>query len=287
MSDPIERRIVQPSAVEASLFHRRIYIAGAAVVAGILGLAVLWWAQNQEIGQLRADGNTTAVQAQQLADQVRSLGGTPVVEPATPGPQGPQGPSGQIGATGPGPTDAQIDAAVTRYLAAHPPAPGQSATPAMVATAVAQFLAANPPAPGRPPTAQEIIAATTTYLAAHTGDFRGPAGAAGSNGQNGQNGKDATDAQVSAAVDAYCTAHNACTGPAGGTGKPGKPGDQGQQGVSVTDVAFARDSSGKCQVVVTLHDPAAGTDTTVTHSAGDAACPITGPGANSITRPSR
>lgn len=102
MTDPIEQRIVQPAAHDArdGRSHLIIYAAGAAVVAGIIGLALLWWGQHGQITQLRADGNTTASQAQQLANQVRSLGGTPVVEPASPGPQGPQGLPGSNGATG-------------------------------------------------------------------------------------------------------------------------------------------------------------------------------------------
>ncbi|WP_211246647.1 hypothetical protein [Amycolatopsis taiwanensis] len=106
MTDPIERAIVQPAARSArdSRSHRLIYVAGALLVLGIIGLAVLWWGQHQQIAQLRADGNTTASQAQQLAQQVRSLGGTPVVEPPVPGPQGPQGEPGAAGAAGaPGP----------------------------------------------------------------------------------------------------------------------------------------------------------------------------------------
>ncbi|MGH3536357.1 MAG: hypothetical protein ACRDQG_16820, partial [Pseudonocardiaceae bacterium] len=72
-----------------------------------------------------------------------------------------------------------------------------------------------------------------------------------------------------AAVGAYCAAHGDCAGPAG---KPGAAGQQGAQGVSITDLKFQRDSSGSCHVVVSLHNPADGTDSTVTHPAGDAAC---------------
>lgn len=102
MTDPIEQRIVQPAAHDArdSRSHLIIYAAGAAVVAGIIGLALLWWGQHGQITQLRADGNTTASQAQQLANQVRSLGGTPVVEPASPGPSGPVGANGTNGTNG-------------------------------------------------------------------------------------------------------------------------------------------------------------------------------------------
>lgn len=262
--------------------HKILLALGISGFLGVLLLAAVLVLQNSHINDqgaqittLRADGNVVASQAQQLAQQVRNMGGTPVVEPASPGPQGLQGAQGM---QGPGPTDEQIDAAVTRILAAHPPAPGQNATPAMVATAVAEFLTANPPAPGRAPTQQEIETAASTYIAAHAADFQG---ATGQSGTNGTNGKDATDAQVAAAVGAYCDAHNNC---AGATGTTGADGATGPQGVSVTDVAFARDSSGACQVVVTLHDPATGTDTTVTHSAGDAACPLLTTNATKATR---
>lgn len=217
MTDDLNRTIVTRAADAGrdARAHRWLYVGGLAVVLGIGVLAFLWLAQRQEIGQLRDSGNTTASQAQQLAQQVRSMGGTPVVTPATPGPQGP------VGATGPGPTQAQIDDAVAAYLAAHPPDAGKPATPAMVATAVAEYLTANPPTPGRPPTAQEIATAAADYISAHSAQFTGPTGAAG---------KDATDAQVVAAVDAYCTAHDKCAGPAGATGKTGATGATGPPG---------------------------------------------------------
>jgi hypothetical protein len=157
-----------------------------------------------------------------------------------------------------GPSDSQVAAAVDAWLAAHPPPAGQNATPAMVATAVAQFLVANPPEPGRPPTAAEIATAASTYITAHADDFQGPAG------------KNATDTQVQAAVSAYCGQD---TGPC--RGPVGDKGDTGPQGVSIADVNFERDNTGTCQVIVTLHDPATGNDSTVTHPAGDAACPTT------------
>jgi hypothetical protein len=138
----------------------------------------------------------------------------------------------------------------------------------MVATAVGDYLTAHPPQPGRPPTAAEIATATTDYLTAHSAQFSGPAGTAGTSG------KDATNAQVAAAVDAYCSAHNNCAGQAGKDGKDGKDGKQGPQGVSFTDLQFVRNSSGTCQAIVYFHDPATGRDSTVTHTAGDAACPV-------------
>lgn len=245
--------------------HKVMAALGIAAVLGVLVLGgVLLWLlghsgqQDAQINHLIDTGNDSAKKSGQLADQVKALGATPIVQPAVPAPSGPTIVNAAPIAA-PGPTQAQIDDAVAAYLIAHPPAPGKSVTPAMVATAVGDFLTAYPPTPGRPPTAQEIASAATDYLSTHAAQFTG------ATGQTGQAGKDATDAQVSAAVDAYCSTHGKCAGPAGG---------QGLQGVSFTDLQFRRDSSGTCQAIAFLHDPATGKDTSATHTAGDAACPV-------------
>jgi hypothetical protein len=245
-----------------------------AAVAGVLVLAATFgvWVTTlqQQVGHLIATGNDSATQSQKLADQVKGLGATPVVQPAVPAPSGPTIVSVPVPIPGPGPTQAQIDDAVTAYLAVHPPAAGKSASPAMVATAVAEFLTANPPMPGRPPTPQEIATAASTWFTTHASEFQGPAG------------KNVTDAQVTAAVDAYCTAHGCAgkagtTGPTGPTGGTGPTGPQGPQGVSFTDLQFHRDGSGTCRAIAYFHDPATGKDSSITHSAGDAACPVSAP----------
>lgn len=272
--DPIDRTIVQPAAEAAAPSSRRwTYVLAAMFLLSLAALAAVLFSQHQEIGALSTDlgklqdssvqtanqSNQNATDAQALKDQVLRLGGTPVVEPAKPA-------AVPAPVAGPGPTQAQIDDAVAAQLAAHPPAAGQSATPAMVATAVADYLTVNPPAPGRPPTAAEISTAASSYISTHAADFQGPGGAAG---------QSATDAQVAASVAAYCDAHNSC---AGGTGA---------QGVSVTDVAFQRDDTGTCEVVVALHDPGTGVDTTATHPAGDAACPLVPPTTDPPATPQR
>jgi hypothetical protein len=253
--------------------HRWIVILAVTGIVGVLALAGLFFVQHQQIDGLKvqsqdnaqaADRNATAARslsadAQKLADQVVRLGATPVVQPPAAVP------------TAVGPTETQIAAAVDAWLRAHPPAAGQSATPAMVATAVAEFLVAHPPQPGRPPTPAEISDAANTYIATHAAQFQGQPGTNGKNGADGANGKDATDAQVAATVAAYCAAHGQCAGPPGTNGTNGA---DGAQGVSVTDVTFARDSSGSCQVVVTLFNPATGKTSQATHPAGEAACPL-------------
>lgn len=240
------------------LFNGLAVVLVIGLLAGGVGLTIITVAQR-----------TAASAAQQLSHQVTDLGGTPVVEAPAPiaGPAGTAGQPGQNGKPGPGPSQQQIDAAVFGYLAVHPP----GATPAMVAVQVAAYLTAHPPEQGPPPTATQIATAASDYIAAHSADFQG---AAGTNGADGQPGQNATDDQVAAAVGAYCDAHSQCQG------------QQGDQGVSITDLQFERDDNGDCQSVVTLHDPATGADSTITHTAGDAACaPVTPPSTTDSSAP--
>jgi len=173
-----------------------------------------------------------------------------------------------------GPTDAQIAAAVDKWLSDHADQlKVHGPTDAQVAAVVAQYLTEHPPAPGRPPTSDEISLATATYIADHADQFKGA------------KGDTPTSADILAAVQAYCTSStpSPCAGPPGkdgqnGTngvnGTNGADGKQGPQGVSVTDVNFARNSSGQCQFVVTLYDPASKTNATVYHPAPDTLCPV-------------
>jgi hypothetical protein len=206
--------------------HRLFLAIGVAgcLATLVLAGAIVWLIghvgqQDARITHLVDAGNDSAKQGQQLAEQVRGLGATPVVQPAAPAPSGPT--IVPVPIPGPGPTQAQIDDAVATYLLAHPPAAGKSVTPAMVATAVGDFLTAHPPEPGHAPTPEEIATAASNYIAAHVADFRGTPG------KNGTDGTNATDAQVKAAVTAYCDAHNICAGPAGQTGPTGKTGAPG------------------------------------------------------------
>lgn len=136
--------------------------------------------------------------------------------------RGEQGIPGVPGATGPGPTTAQVQQAVTDYCDAHGDCKG-GPTQAQVAAAVLTYCkgdkcvgpagptgpagedATGKPgasgAPGRAPTADEISDAVAAYCS--TGVCRGPkgdtgpagpagpAGAAGKDGSNGADGKDA------------------------------------------------------------------------------------------------
>ncbi|HZP55020.1 hypothetical protein [Actinocrinis sp.] len=120
----------------------------------------------------------------QLRSQVLKLGGTPNVPPpqviisSIPGATGQQGP---------GPSDAQVAAAVAAYLVAHP-VPGVSTE--QITSAVTAYLIASPPpsgAPGPGPSDQQVASAVAAYMSAHPAPA-GPAGPAGRDGQNGVNG---------------------------------------------------------------------------------------------------
>jgi hypothetical protein len=151
---------------------------------------------------LEACGRGEIVQSpdgRNLCEQASTVQATPV--PVVP-------PQVIEGAPGRPPTPAEIEAAVSAYLVANPPAAGRPPSEAEVAAAVAQYLTANPPEPGRPPTAAEIAAAVETYFA----DNPPPRGPAGSTGERGPG---PTPEEIRAAVDAYLAENPPPRGPAG------------------------------------------------------------------------
>jgi hypothetical protein len=95
--------------------HRRIWWSFAIMLFGALLLSAMWFTdhatlagqrqQLADVGQELADQhqatNTLIVQANQLADQVRHLGGTPVVAPPATAPVGQAGTNGHDGQTPP------------------------------------------------------------------------------------------------------------------------------------------------------------------------------------------
>jgi hypothetical protein len=125
--------------------------------------------------------------------QIKALGGTPNVPPPQVVISGAAGPQGL---QGPGPSDAQVQAAVDVYLGQHPPS-GTVPT-AVVDAAVTVYLTAHPPAPGPPPSDAQVAAAVAAYMAANPA----PSGPPGPQGQPGVGQ----------------------TGPAGAPGKDGAPG---------------------------------------------------------------
>lgn len=169
--DSIDRTVVQPAAEQArdERSHRLLYLAGAMIVVGLFGLALFAWisihrlegavtAAEGDAHSATSSASDAASRAQQLYDQVKRLGGTPVVQPPPPVAVGPAGPAGQTGATGPtGPTGAA----------------GQS-PPCLLTPQQCQGTDGKPGTDGTPGPA-------------------GPAGPAGKDGQPGADGKPGAD----------------------------------------------------------------------------------------------
>ena len=189
-----------------------------AVVASVVLAGVAWvvTAQGQRIDSqgtrisgLEQQRNAANEQARTLADQVRRLGGVPVVSPPpqpTPARSGAQGRTGATGTPGRPPTQAEVSAAVAAYLRANPPPRGRAPTMAEIITAVSGYLTQNPP-PAGPAGAK-----------GDEGD-PGETGATGPQGDRGEQGPPPTDEQVRTAVAAFFAAHTlTCTPeePAGG-----------------------------------------------------------------------
>lgn len=144
--------------------------------------------QNTAIAQLAAGLGTTE-------QQLKAHG----ISPSAPPPASIIAQAGPAGPPGPGPSDAQVQAAVDVYLGQHPPS-GTVPT-ADIDAAVTVYLTAHPPAPGPPPTDAQVASAVSTYMAAHPA----PSGPPGPQGDPGVG----------------------ATGPAGPQGEPGRDGAPG------------------------------------------------------------
>lgn len=117
--------------------------------------------------------------------------------------RGATGPQGDPGPPGPGPTEAQVRAAVREYCD--------------------QDELCNP-------TEAQVEAAVDAYCADDA--CAGSEGEDGTPGEDGQPGADATDAQVDAAVARYCAAQpgGSCVGADGEDGSDGARGERGDPG---------------------------------------------------------
>ncbi len=154
---------------------RLLYAVAAVVVA--LNIGTIW--------RLSADSNRRGKEVVALANQVKSLGGTPVA--GTPGARGEPGQNA---------TDAQVADAVRGYLTAHPPAAGRPPTDTEIAAGVAAYCTANNGCQGAagtnatsspPATDAQVASAVATFCAARN-NCTGPAGIPGTAGINGANG---------------------------------------------------------------------------------------------------
>lgn len=146
---------------------------------------------------LRAELNEQESASMALAEQVERLGGKPVVDP--PGIPGPPGP---------GPTAAQVKAAVADFCAGDRCKPTVSRS--QVATAVADYCAGG-----------------LCQGKDGTNGGQGADGTDGADGANGAPGPGPTASQIADAVEAYC-ADGRCRGEPGEDGKDGTNGADGE-----------------------------------------------------------
>jgi len=153
--------------------------AGVAVLVAIAGY-VVWGSRVSQDHAAAQDRAITALSAQIEAYRAQAAQhGLPTGPPPVAIVQGATGPAG------PGPTDAQVAAAVVAYLIAHPPA--ADASQGQVTDAVSVYLAAHPPAPGPPPSDAQVASAVAAYMAAHPAPS-GPPGEQGTQGDPGPAG---------------------------------------------------------------------------------------------------
>lgn len=184
------------------------------LVVAVVGAVILGWG-TYELGHMRAQNEALATALERQREQAVQAGQTPVAPPADAVRRDPEvieGPPGPAGPEGPPPSDEQVAAAVTRYLAEHPPGPGRPPTLAEISAAVAAYLEENPPPAGErgpAPTQEQILAAVTAYLISNPPQ-------PGPSGPRGEPGEDGADSEV--------------PGPPGPTGPPGEDGEDGQDG---------------------------------------------------------
>lgn len=131
-----------------------------------------------------------------LSEQVKALGGDPVVDPS---------------AISPAPT---------------PSTSSSIASPSLLRRAVDAYCASGA-CDGKRPTLAQVASALTTYCA--TGACKGASGKNGKDGVSGSAGPGPTDSQLAAAVASYC-ASGACKGDPGKDGADGKDGSDGKDG---------------------------------------------------------
>lgn len=194
--------------IERRKWSWREFLVRMLMVIGMVAVAYAVIAVPILRAQVRA--LSTAVDNQR--EQVKDSGQTPLVPPASEIRENPERAiPGPAGPAGPGPSDADVRAAVEDYFRRNPVAPGRPPTPAEIAAAVINYLRANPPAAGPigpGPTGPQIATAVASYLttnpppAGPKGDT-GTAGTKGDTGAQGEPGRGPTAAEISAAVAEY------------------------------------------------------------------------------------
>lgn len=230
---PDRREEIARSAVEHAQPSRRVRLyvgmgAACVVLLGALAVAFLLGIRNANIHARHAEDVATA-NAGALAQANERLQQNSIAPVPTPSP-GASGARGATGARGPGPTDAEMDAAVARYCTLHAGCTGVPSQP-QVRAAVRAFCAAG--------ACRGVKGATGSTGARGASGASGQPGATGPSGATGPQGPGPTDTQIATAVAAYCSAHGGCTGPAGPKGDTGDTG-RGIQSVDCTGLGLTQ-----------------------------------------------
>lgn len=203
-----------PNVIRARAYHWRIPAVAIAVGVGILVPTAY------TVVRIQALQASEQQQSQRVSALSSALGGAQNqlkangIQPSQPAPSQIIGQAGPTGPQGPGPSDAQVAAAVRAYLLANPIA-------------------------GQPPTTDQIAAVVAVYMAQHPAP-------AGSPGPTGAAGPGPSDTQIAAAVAVWESGHPTvapsgpsgppgpsgvgATGPAGPQGSRGEPGPSGATG---------------------------------------------------------
>ncbi|SFO59493.1 hypothetical protein [Amycolatopsis rubida] len=208
MTGEIDRTIVQPAADKSRdrRAHRLLWLGALLALGGVAWLAVQLFGQGSEIASLQRTSDARGADVSRLAEQVKGLGGTPVVQPPA----------------APTPAPAAVDATTLRQTARQ---------------AVEDYCATRNQCRGTDGASPDFDALTNAVLA------KIPVPKDGTDGQNGQNGRDAPlpdyPALVASAVASYCDAHDQCRGE---QGTPGVNGANGKDGPACPDGFELRDA---------------------------------------------
>ncbi|WP_336156629.1 hypothetical protein [Amycolatopsis sp. VC5-11] len=197
MTGDLNRTVVQPAAKRATSGRRRWIVAvGVLFVISLAGIGLVLFSQHSQIAQLETSGtarDTTnrelARDVAALADQVKRLGGTPVVQPPA------------------APAAAQADPTQLRATARQ---------------AVEDYCATRNQCRGANGASPDFDALTNAVLA------RIPVPKDGTDGHDGRDAPVPDyPALVASAVASYCDAHDQCRGEPGTNGKNGNDGAPG------------------------------------------------------------
>ncbi|MFD5244989.1 hypothetical protein ACFWIW_10620 [Amycolatopsis sp. NPDC058340] len=190
MTGNTAREIVDQAAAHAGRDHVA-RVAAVVLATSLLVLGVYFGprivSQGDRIGELETTARDSAVAATKLADQVKALGGTPVVQP-------PPVPVTASAAPDPAMLRQAARVAVADYCAApsHPCRGVDGASPnfdAIVTTVLARMPTPEDGRDGKDSASPDWAAQVAAYCGQVTEPCRGPAGQKGADGKDGQDGK--------------------------------------------------------------------------------------------------